>query len=185
MCENTAVPLIDTTGISDEQKSTAQFQSAYREMLAQLSSPGFAAVLCAHEAAHLFYFALVGSVEYEAAPAKIYYDPQIRDYAGNMASVQLLKPPVAPQPEKLAEWFCLIACAHAAGGVVARKLYPSTGGGDSDDKERFQRICVMLNQDYDKMWMWAQDAVSEKPEMTNFIAQQGAILKRELGLEAL
>jgi hypothetical protein len=131
---------INTDGISAEERVTVKFQSAYREMLAQLAAPGFADVLCAHEAAHLFYFALAGITEYEPMPARIRYDSQIKDYTGDLASVQMLKTPTpATAQEDFQSWFCLIACAHAAGGVVSRKRRPFQDGGDSDDKERFIR----------------------------------------------
>jgi hypothetical protein len=66
---------IITEGISDQQKATAKFQFTYRGMMAQLSSPGFMPVLCAHEAAHLVYFGFAGVTNYKAFPARITYDP--------------------------------------------------------------------------------------------------------------
>jgi hypothetical protein len=187
-----AIPTIDTEGISDVEKATAKFQFVYQGMLAQLRQPGFVSVLCAHEAAHLFYFALLGATEYDPHPARIRYDQKIGDYVGDLAGVQLLKPPTIWQKGKFQEWLGLLARAHAAGGVVARKLSPSEDGGDADDKERFKRLCDDLNQDpnasiiFEEVWEWAQVAVAEdlkKPEMSGFIEQQAAILRREFGLE--
>ena len=57
---------INTNGITDEQKATEKFQSAYRDMMAQLLAPGFIPVLCAHEAAHMLYFGSVGAKEFES-----------------------------------------------------------------------------------------------------------------------
>jgi hypothetical protein len=74
------IPKINTDGISDEEKATPKFQSFYQGMMAQLSKPGFIPVLCAHEAAHLIYFAAMGMTEYDPHPACIRYDPDRRLY---------------------------------------------------------------------------------------------------------
>src|SRR5713101_4328992 len=77
---------INTDGISEEQRATQKFKSAYNEMLAQLTAPGFAPVLCAHELAHLIYFGQLGETKYEPQPAKLRYDPAIVDYVGSLAA---------------------------------------------------------------------------------------------------
>jgi hypothetical protein len=117
------VPTINTDGISEQEKALPKFQSFYREMMAQLSRPGFIPVLCAHEAAHLFYLTMAGLSEYDPHPASIHYDPKIDDYVGDMAGVKAKDLPPW-QKGKFWEWFSLIGRALAAGGVVARKLDP-------------------------------------------------------------
>ena len=164
---------INTDGISDEQKASAKFQSTYQGMMTQLSSPGFIPVLCAHEAAHLVYFAFTGVTSYKAFPARISYDPQTDDFVGSLAGVQILDTPKFVEGQFWDQLF-KIACAHAAGGVVARKLMPSTDGGDQDDKERFERLCAAFmakdpnfSVDVLDFWKKAQDCVAkalEKPE---------------------
>jgi hypothetical protein len=62
---------IKTDGITEQQKATAKFQSFYQGVLSQLSVPGFIDVLCAHEAAHLFYFTSAGTKEYNTHPTTI------------------------------------------------------------------------------------------------------------------
>lgn len=188
---------INTDGISDAQKATAKFKSAYRDMLTQLSSPGFACVLSCHEAAHLFYFMIAGTKNYEAFPARLSYSPLIGDYSGSMASVQVLDM-TPPTEGKVGEWLSGIARALAAGGVVARRLmsskvgpWPDGTGGDQDDKEYLQNICGKFNSagnsiNSENLWKWAQDSVlqdlSEHPDWLSAIAQLGAELKPKLGL---
>jgi hypothetical protein len=181
---------INTDGITDEQKATPKFKSAYQEMLAQLNAPGFIPVLCAHEAAHLIYFSRVGANSYDPIPANIQYDPHIDDYFGHLAAVKLQDLPLW-QTGKFGEWFAIVACGYAAGGVVARKLMPSSGGGDQDDKERLKLLCEQLNKDpnlsisFEDTWKRAQDAVRQdlqNPEILEIIQQQALSLRVELGL---
>jgi hypothetical protein len=135
-------------------------------MLAQLTAPGFAHVLCCHEAAHLFYFTMAGTKNFKPFPAKLVYDPAIDDYGGTLASVQVLDLP-KPVQGKEWEWFETLAKAHAAGGVIARKLMPSLpNSGDLDDKERFTKLCESIKADNpnasidpEDVWKKAQDAV--------------------------
>lgn len=191
------MPYIDTHGITDEQKCSSKFKSAYQDMLTQLTTAGFADVLCCHEAAHLFYFKIAGTTNYEAYPAKLRYDPVIDDYLGSMASVQPLDM-TPPTEGKVKEWLSGIARAHAAGGVVARKLMSSTGGpwsdptgGDQDDKERLTTICQKFNAanipiDAESFWKSAQDSVlqdlSEHPDWLSAIEQLAEELRPKLGL---
>jgi hypothetical protein len=182
--------IINTDGITDEQKRSAKFQSAYRDMLAQLTTPGFAHVLCAHEAAHLVYFTIVGMQNYDSFPARLQYDPQIDDYVGSLASIQPLDLPQWT-PGKFWEWFSSVARAHAAGGVVARKLMPLSDGGDQDDKDRFKRVCDKLNADpnvsidAEDVWKKAQDSILqdlENPAWLSIIEKQAVELRPLLGL---
>jgi hypothetical protein len=185
------VPKISTDGISDKEKATYKFQSLFREMMAKLSQPEFVPVLCAHEAAHLIYFALMGNTQYNPHPASIRYDPKIDDYVGEMAGVQLIEPS-AWQEGKFWEWFSLFGRALAAGGVVARKLDPSTDGGDEDDRNRFRALCGLLNQsdpklqiNFEELWKKAQQLVSEEisnPDMMKVIEAQALALRPEFGL---
>jgi hypothetical protein len=184
-------PTINTDGISDQEKAAAKFQIVYQGMMAQLSRPGFIPILCAHEAAHLVYFTMAGLKEYDPHPASIRYDPTIDDYVGDLAGVKLLDLP--PWVEgKFWEWFGLVAKAHAAGGVVARKLDPSTDGGDKDDRSRFKDLCDHLNGEtpkllisFEEVWKRAQESVLEdlsRPEMMQIIEEHALVLKREFGL---
>ena len=170
------VPKINTDGISDEEKATPKFQSFYQGMMAKLSQPEFIPALCAHEAAHLFFLAAMGMTEYDPHPASIRYDPAIDDYVGDMAGVK----PIEPSPwqkDKFQEWFTLLGCALAAGGVVARKLDPTTDGGDEDDWNRFKALCGLLNQtnptmhiNFEEAWMGAQ--IRFKVQMDEPVAQR-------------
>jgi hypothetical protein len=166
-------------------------------MLAQLTAPGFAHVLSCHEAAHLFYFKMVGTKNYKAYPAKLRYDPLVSNYCGSMASIQILDmtPPTA---DNISGWLTGIARADAAGGVVARRLmssmdgrWPDPTGGDQDDKNHLKNICEQFNAggmpiDAEVFWKLAQDSVlqdlSEHPEWLAAIEELGAELRPKLGL---
>jgi hypothetical protein len=157
-------PTINTDEISDEQKKTGKFKLAYQQMYAQLTAPGFAHAVCCHEAGHLFYFTKVGMKNYNSFPARLYYEPTIDDYAGTMASVQPcdLKAPTAGNEAN--EWLWTVLKAHAAGGVIARRVMSSLPDhGDEDDKVRFMDMCKLMRvtEDPDKLWKQAQEAVSK------------------------
>jgi hypothetical protein len=195
---------INTDGITDEQKRSGKFQSAYQDMHRQLTAPQFAHVLSCHEAAHLFYFRMVGMRSHKARSARLQYDPVMDNYFGSLASVQILDsvPRVSTQNE-FEELLARIARAFAAGGVVSRKLMASvnvgswghgmdTTDGDQNDKERFVALCRALNAsakvsvDAETSWKNAQDAVlkdlSEHPEWLGAIEILAAELRPELGL---
>jgi hypothetical protein len=195
---------INTDGITDEQKRSGKFQSAYQDMHRQLTAPQFAHVLSCHEAAHLFYFRMVGMRSHKARSARLQYDPVMDNYFGSLASVQILDsvPRVSTQNE-FEELLARIARALAAGGIVSRKLMASidvsswghgmdTTGGDQNDKERFVALCRALNAsakvsvDAETSWKNAQDAVlkdlSEHPEWLGAIEILAAELRPELGL---
>jgi hypothetical protein len=89
------------------------------------------------------------------------------------------------------EWLFNVARGHAAGGVVTRKLMPTSDGGDSDDKDRFRKLCDKFNEDpnvkvdFDYWWKLAQDAVSkdlENPEAMKSILKEAAALRSQFGL---
>jgi hypothetical protein len=108
-----------------------------------------------------------------------------------MAGVKLIEPS-AWQEGKFWEWFSLFGRALAAGGVVARKLDPSTDGGDEDDRNRFRALCDLLYQsdpklqlNFEELWKKAQQLVSEEisnPEMMKAIEAQALALRPEFGL---
>jgi hypothetical protein len=182
---------IKTDGISAQQKGTIKFQTAYHDMLAQLSAPGFIPVLCAHEAAHLVFFTMAGLKEYEAKPASLAYDPKIDDYVGHLAAIQMLDMSGWEEGD-FWPWFHKVACGHAAGGVVARKLMPSSTGGDDGDEEQFRELCDKLNKDpninidCEEWWKRAQETVAkileEHPQTMDVIKEQALSLQEQFGL---
>jgi hypothetical protein len=182
---------INTDGISDEQKATYKFQSAYNEMMARLMAPGFIRALCAHEAVHLIYFTKAGAKAYDALPPSLAFDPKMDDYTGRFAGVVVRELPLWTQGT-FTEWFSYIARAHAAPGLVARRLMQSSDGGDSGDKERFKLVCDTLNKsdpntniDFDWWWEHALEAAARDLEDTRFmegILEAAEQLRPELGL---
>lgn len=181
---------IKTKGISDQEKATEKFQSAYRDMMSQLTAPGFIAVLCAHEAAHAIYFTLAGMKEFDTHPAELRYDPAIDDYTGSLAAIKVLDLPPWTEGE-FSDWFFKVARAHAAGGVVARRLMPSSDGGDQDDRDRFKIICEKLNEDpnvhidFEVVWKQAQESIAQdlqNQEVMTAIEKEALHLRPLLGL---
>jgi hypothetical protein len=160
-------PTINTDGITDEQRKTEKFKSAYRDMLENLTAPEFIPTLCAHEAGHMIYFNQLGVMNFEPYPPTLKYDPTIDDYMGHLAAIQPLNIPTY-KPGEFTKWLYQIADAHAAGGVIARKLMPSSDGGDQDDKERFKKLCEAFNKDpningsldFNTLWKSAQERVA-------------------------
>jgi hypothetical protein len=162
----------------------------YRGLLTQLNVPGFIPVLCAHEVAHMIYFGAAGAKSFEPVPTTIRYGTQIDDYVGDLVAIQL-KDLRSWEPGKFWDWFSNIARAHVAGGVVARKLMPSSDGGDQNDKDRFRLLCDQLNADpkmsikWKEVWKKAQESVLEdlkNPEFIKVIEQQARDLRPALGL---
>jgi hypothetical protein len=183
---------IDTEGISDEQKESPKFKQAYAEMTAQLTEPGFAEVLCLHEAAHVLFFGLAGMTEYDAYPARIRYNPAIDDYEGDLASVQVKTMPL-PTSGRFWEWFKYLAAAHAAGGVISRKfLGPFADVGDQSDRLHFQEMYEMLKDDpnvppidMDREWKEAQNYVLkmlDAPTVWDGVHKLAAELRPQFGL---
>jgi len=144
-------------------------------------------VISCHEAAHLFYFTMAGMKNYSPFPAKLYYDPSINDYSGTLASVQPcdLAPPTTE--EEANKWLWTMLKAHAAGGVIARKLMPSLlDHGDQDDKDRFMALCKRMktSANPEDLWKQAQEAVSkELAECPQVLARLERFADEELMLQ--
>ncbi len=182
---------INTDGISDEQKATEKFKSAYRDMLTQLLRPGFIPVLCAHEAAHMVYFSQLGITDFDPIPPQLRYSTEIDDYVGHLAAMQNKGDMRMWEQGKFWDWFIIAACAHAAGGVIARKLMPLSDGGDQDDKDRFKKLCDKLNEDpnvkidFVQWWEAGQQNVAEhakNPQFMDGIKQIALEIQPQLGL---
>ena len=87
-------------------------------------------------------------------------------------------------------WFHKVACGHAAGGVVARKLMPSSTGGDDGDEEQFRELCNNLNKDpninidCEEWWKKAQKTVAkileEHPQTMDVIKEQALALQEQI-----
>jgi hypothetical protein len=183
--------VIATEGILDEQKATVEFQSAYADMMRKLTAPGFIAALCAHEAAHLVYYEMMGPIQYVALPPRLEYNPERQRFTGHFAAIQLVEEPLC-EPDQWREYIVMMANAHAAGGVVARKLYPASSGGDEIDKENFRTLCADLTRhfggisiDVEFCWRRAQDTVKkqleEDPNIMKMIQQRAMELRPLFG----
>jgi hypothetical protein len=178
--------MIATDGISDELKATDKFQRAYTDMMRNLSAPGFIDALCAHEAAHLVYYEMMGPVRYESLTPRLEYNPEKQTFTGHYAAIMLTEEPLC-EPHRLHEYVTMMANVQVAGGVVARKLLPNSSGGDEGDKVKFMRICAELTAhfggitiDVELVWKQAQDRVKRQLEDDPHI--MATILQRAIDL---
>lgn len=156
---------IDVSEVTDQQQQTELFKSAYRDMYNQLSAPGFIPVLCAHEAAHALFWGVLGVKDFDTHTAKLWFDPKKNDYTGRLAGVTPKDAPTWTEGN-FWDWLMKIACAHASGGVVARRKLPSSDGGDQEDRSRFETLCETINEkdknmhlDWREWWGRAQDHI--------------------------
>jgi hypothetical protein len=138
------LPAIVTDGITAEQKATPQFQRSFDEMMRNLTTPGFKEALCANEAAHLVYTGRMGhTVRFAIMPSTLKYNAEMRRYEGHYAAVLPDEEPLC-EPNNLEQYIRGYACMSVAGGVVARKLFPSSDGGDIGDRVKLERVAVNL-----------------------------------------
>jgi hypothetical protein len=182
---------IDTSGLSEEQKATAQFKSVYAGMMRQLNDPGYVPALCAHEAAHLIFYEMMGTIRYVPVPPKITYDANNGEFIGHLAAIQLAEEPLC-EPHKWQEYVTMMSHTQVAGGVVARKLLPGCYGGDKADKEKLRRICTEIAAHFgvpinaEMVWTRAQKEVErrlqEEPLIMELIQQRAIELRPLLGL---
>jgi hypothetical protein len=160
-------------------------------MMSKLTSPDFIPALCAHEAAHLVYYEMMGPIRYELLPPRLEYDPVRHRFIGHYAAIKLAEEPLC-EPHKWRECITMMARAHVAGGVVGRKLFPACSGGDEADKQNFRKLCVDLTDhfggisiDVELCWQRAQDAVKRQleddPHIMEMILQRAAELRPSFG----
>jgi hypothetical protein len=114
--------MITTDGISDEQKATVKFQAAYADMLCTLNTPGFIEALCAHEAAHLVYYEMMGPIRYELLPPRLEYDAQRQRFIGHFAAIMLAEEPLC-EAQRWQEYITKMSHAQAAAGVFGRYFF--------------------------------------------------------------
>jgi hypothetical protein len=183
--------MIAIDGISDDQKATVNFQAAYADILRTLNTPGFIEALCAHEAAHLVYYEMMGPIRYALLPPRLEYDPQRQRFIGHFAAIMLAEEPLC-DAQRWQEYITKMSHAQAAGGVVGRNLFPASSGGDEGDKEKFGRICAELTSrlggiriDVEVVWKLAQDTVQKQleddPQIMEMIRQRAVELRSLFG----
>jgi hypothetical protein len=186
--------MIDTSSIPEELQSTAEFKSSYADMFAKVNAPGFIEALCAHEAAHVVYYELIAPIIYEPLKPELRYNAQAGRYEGHFAALNITEYPMFPggSVQDFVTWFGKMMQAKVAGGVVGRKLYPSSDGGDLGDKRECEKFCEDLRRQYpnlqidvDERWRQARAAVEGQIETSPLILegiQQKAIeLRRAFG----
>lgn len=187
--------VIATDGISDEQKATAEFQSTYANMTRTLNAPGFVEALFAHEAAHLVYYEMMGPIRYTVLPPRIFYSPERQAFDGHFAAVLVEEEPMC-EAHRWQEYVTKMAHAAVAGGIVGRKLFPASSGGDEGDKARFDKLCVdLMNHfggiliDVERVWRQAQDTVTKQleddPNIMEMIQRRADAIRFEIVQRAM
>ena len=186
--------MIDTTSIPDELRSTEEFRSTYADMLVKLNAPGFIEALCAHEAAHVFYYELISPIVYEPLKPELRYDGQARRYEGHFAALNVIEYPMflGGSVQDFVTWFGKMMQAKVAGGVVGRKLFPSSDGGDVGDKRECEKFCDDLRRQYpnlqidvEERWRQARATVEGQietnPLILEMIQQKAMELRKAFG----
>ncbi|MGA3264930.1 MAG: hypothetical protein ABSC47_12910 [Terracidiphilus sp.] len=85
---------IDMSGLSEEQKVTAKLKEMYAGMMCQLNGPGFIPLLCAHEAAHVVYYRMMGATQFKPLTPRITCDAKTGKLIPHLAAVEIIdKPP--------------------------------------------------------------------------------------------
>jgi hypothetical protein len=90
-------------------------------------------------------------------------------------------------------WFTKMTHAKVAGGVVGRKLFPSSDGGDQGDKREFEKFCADLKLQYpnlqidiEERWRQARAEVEEQvendPIILEIIQKKAIELRKAFGL---
>jgi hypothetical protein len=161
---------IDTSSLSDEQKATAEFKEMYAGMMRQLSGAGFIPVLCAHEAAHVVYYQMMGPIQYKPLPPRILCDERTGRLNGQLAAVEIIDKPLCLW-ESWQSWIRMLARASVAGSVVARKLGATGSGGEEGDRLKFNDECAqvvnhfkIITIDTDVEWVRARRSVERDLE---------------------
>jgi hypothetical protein len=60
-------------------------------MLGKLKDPAFVRALCAHEAAHVVYFEMMGPIQYRALRSRLEFNEQRNRYQGHFAAIDLIE----------------------------------------------------------------------------------------------
>lgn len=184
--------MIDVDSVPPQLRATAQFRHDYENMLGKLKNLDFVRTLCAHEAAHVVFFEMMGRIRYRPLRSRLEFNPHWNRFEGHFAAIELIEVP-ACEPTEWQKWVTMWADANVAGGVVARKLNPNSTGGDEGDKEKFRRECAELIQhfggitiDVEVCWRTAQRRVEQQlvdnPILLEKILQRADELRPQLGL---
>jgi hypothetical protein len=182
--------VIDTSELTEAQKASDGFRNTYAGMMRLYSTPGFIAALCAHEAAHLIFFERMGTIPFQIVRPKIQYNASMNRFEGHMAAVTPQLPDC--EPAKWREWVAAKALGSVAGGVVGRRLFPETDGGDVEDKRLFIQECADLTRHFggisinaEHVWAAAQVEVSrqldEDPKVMVLIQKRAEALRPLFG----
>ncbi len=161
---------IDTSGLSEEQKATDEFKSVYAGMMRQLNAPGCIPLLCAHEAAHVVYYRMMGATQFKPLHPRITCDAKTGKLIPILAAVEIIdKPPC--HGESWQHWLRMDARGSVAGSVVARKLGATDTGGEEGDRLAFNNDCAQLVAHFggisintDLFWAWARQSVERDLE---------------------
>lgn len=185
---------IDTSSLSEGQKATAEFAHKYAGMMHQLNGPGFIPRLCAHEAAHVGYYQLMGCKQFRARPPAIFADARTGKLTGHLAAVEIIDKPEWFE-ESWQDWVSAMARACVAGSVVARQMGSTDDeGGEEGDRRVFDFLCAELmahfkniKVDTDEEWNNAKRSVENDlvafPEIMNKIHAQAVELRSQFGFE--
>jgi len=187
--------MIDTSSIPKELRSSREFSHHFLKMSDQLALPGFIEALCAHEAAHVYFYELIAPIIWEPIKTKLWYDSKARRYEGYFAAVNILEYPLflGGDLNALAEWIDRMVQAKVAGSVVARHLLPSCDGGEQGDRREFDKFCDDVQHQYaglqidrEQSWNRARSIVEHRirtdPHILEEIKTKSIEMRKQLDL---
>jgi len=184
--------LINVDAVPPKLRGTRAFRDQCAEMIRKLQNPDFVRFVCAHEAAHLIFFEMMGPIAYRPLRPFLMTDPKESRFQACFAAIELLDFPPCFE-HQWAEWLGMWADAEAAGGVVGRRLLPAEPRGDNGDRQNFTVTCRQIEEhfedrvkiDAEKSWRNAQERVelrlTDDPRLLQRIFQRADKIRSEFG----
>ena len=188
--------MINVDGVPPALRRTPAFRAQCSYMLRRLQDPDFVRYVCAHEAAHLIFFEMIGPITYRPLGAFLKADPNFNRFVGWFAAIQLLEFPPCLE-HQWSKWLEMWADAEAAGGIVGRKLFPNEPCGDKGDQRNLAERCRKIEEHFEghitidaqDCWKNAQRRVEQRltksPKLLERILQRADKIRPEFGLRRI
>lgn len=158
---------IDMTALTEEQKQSSECKEMCAGMTRQLNGPGFISQLCAHEAAHVIFYQMMGEIRWRPLPPRIV--SAAGRLNGQLAAIEFLEKPTC-YPQTWQNWVNNLAKGSVAGSVVARRFGATRFTGEEGDRICFENECAQLIAHFgvtintDRVWEVARASVERDLE---------------------
>lgn len=175
---------IDLTALTEEQRQSSECKELCVGMTRQVNGPGFISQLCAHEAAHVIFYQMMGQIRWRPLPPRIV--SAAGKLNGQLAAIEFLEKPPC-YPETWQDWVMNLARSSVAGSVVARRSGATRFAGEEGDRICFEDECAQLIAHFDgitintdKVWEVARASVERDLDSNPAIMESIHILAVEL-----